>query len=71
MKKLYSTRVDTIMVTTIASNLDDLYDFLLDVDDNFFIENNKLYYDFGSIKMECITEEVKMDKTKLVHFESH
>ena len=71
MKKVYTTRVDTIMVTCVASDLEDLYSFLLDVDDRFFIKDNELYFDFDSIQMKCTTEEISLDETKLIQFESH
>lgn len=70
--KLYQINFDTVFITLIAEDVNDMVSLLNDEYDeiNFYLENDKIFYTGFGEPYECIYNEVVFERGIIQH-ESH
>jgi hypothetical protein len=69
--KLFQVIFDTNLITLLAENQDSAKQLLLDMDDGFFRKEETLFYQFPEESIECEIEEVDLNESKVIQWESH
>jgi hypothetical protein len=69
--KLFQVIFDTNLITLLAENQDSAKQLLLDMDDGFFRKEETLFYQFPKESIECEIEEVDLNESKVIQWESH
>jgi len=69
--KLYQVTFDTNLITLIAENEDSAKQILLDTDDCFFREGDSLFFQFPDESIKCELNEINMNESSIIQWESH
>ena len=68
--KVYQVRVDTIRITLIVDKEEDVIIQVIDNDNNFYREGNRLFCRFGNYIEECSIIDMT-DERGIIQHESH